>query len=673
MATIQQGSAQNKLGKPDGIAQYSKFDLSKHIYTTQRYGEQQVIGVFNAITGDKWKIRNAHELMTYTMQAPLMTPVYMEKDYFQVPRQAILPINWEKISKQPNIGEDIDAQEIGTSVSAEKWSAFLDNINVHIETQRYNWDAATTIANKAKALTKLFKLLIVEEYIYSNGSLLNNLGCHMAAIWNQTTEVLPGDRNANFDEAFELVMSKINYGLVVQFGDDMTPYFVDVNLAKNLQGGYFLTLNEFLNKIRDDANWEITQIFVSTTNTASDATAFNDMAEDIVDFIIKTKNANTSYEEPVDMARLWAYQLVNAEYFTNDKVDYIYNADLFRSYIGHLVIANNSAAAFEYFSWNDIDYEYDYMSAHYFAELTSYDSTLALDYLAALFCYRRSLKYLDYFTGSKTRPLAVGDITINSDAQGRIQVIDVTKSIQEQRFKNAVNRIGRKAEDYAKEMFGIKMHWDYHTPLWLASTRDVVRSVETQNTGEAQMTEKIGVTSKLESYGGNYQFEIEIDRDSILIGLCFYDLERSYSRGVHASFHHVDRYDMFNSYMQYTGDQALHGSEYDAALATQGLVNVFGYVPSYEEFKQEYNEAQGGFITALPGYTFIDGMDKTGGVFRGSFSNQSPDFIRTRPTEMDRFYNSLSGHSLANYFHFIIDFYNEVECTRPMAFNPSIL
>lgn len=679
MATIQQGSAQNKLGKPDGIPGRSKFNLTKHNYTTQRYGQQQVIGVWNAITGDKWKIRCAHELKTYTLAAPLMTPMYIEKDFFQVPRCAILPLNWDKIYQLPNIGEDIDASEVGTSIKAEVWQGFLEQIN-HIITEDHDtWtDTATTTEGAWTAITEMLKMAIVEEYIYSYGSLINTMGCKMAAIWkqaNKDTAKTDGYNVKTFDEAFENIWKEISYGFRVNW-DEENPLDVDINLNEEVAGNR-ITLNEFLERARDDHNWTLTRFYIAAAGTyvdgtESDPTDVKRPMGNLQKAIYYTMNERTEYAEPVDMARWWSYQLVNAEYFTNDKVDYIYSAELFRQYVGGIV---NKFYGFAQFEWNGIKYQYDNLSAKYFTEIAVNDwgETSTFNYLAALFSYKRSLKYLDYFTGSKTRPLAVGDVTVNTDAQGRVQVMDITHNIQKQRLLNAVNRIGRKAEDYAKEMLGVEMKWDYHTPLWLGSTRDVIRAEQTENTGEAQMTEAIAVTSKLYSYGGNYQFEVDIDRDSIILALSFYDLERSYARGVHRSYMHVDRMDMFNSYMQYTGDQALLAAEYDAALAAGGEEKTFGYVPAYEEFKQDYNEANGGFITALPGYTFIDGMERNNANFRPASINQSPDFIRCRPTELDRFYNSLTGHSLANYFHFIIDFYNEVECVRPMAFNPSIL
>lgn len=666
MPMIEKGKAQNQLQAPNK-ASYSTFDLSKHIYTTMRFGENQIAFVMNAIAGDKVKVRSAHELKSYTLKAPLMTPIHMEKDYFQVPRMAILPFNWDLIYKQPSIGDDVDFTEVGTSIEAAIWEDFLLQINTEIENADTEIEQATNFESLYTGVEKLLKAAILSEYIYSYGSLLNNMGCKMAAIWkHKPIEGLEDYYRSDFDKAFENFVSKWGNGMDVYWDSDNGVHYTVNRDLKEEVGSNQISVHEFLTRLRDEPeDFHVDKMYKSNTGTEivgkSDIVAFRNAGKML-------QNYRIEYAHPVDLARLWAYQLVNAEFFTNDKVDYIYNANLFRQYIGDITGATGEGAAS--FEWNGINMPYDYLSAYYFAQ--NMVNSINYTYAAALFCYRRSLKYLDYFTGSKTRPLAVGDVSVNVE-NNKVSVINITGKIQEQRFLNAVNRIRGNIEEYTEGLFGIKVDKDWHNPIWLGSTRERIRTSETENTGEAQIAAAYSTTAKLEGYGGNYQFNFEIDRDSIIIGIAFFDLERNYARGTHRSFMHVTRYDMYNPYLQYTGDQQIWGAEYDTALAATGQDNYFGYVPAYEEFKQEINEAQGGFVTALPGYTFIDGMEQDHGMFRPEAEKISPDFIRSKPVEMDRYYNLLTGNSLANYFHFIIDMYNEVEAKRPMSFNPQIL
>lgn len=92
------------------------------------------------------------------------------------------------------------------------------------------------------------------------------------------------------------------------------------------------------------------------------------------------------------------------------------------------------------------------------------------------------------------------------------------------KFLQAVNRSGRKFSNYMKELFGKTPAYDYHNPMFLAHTSDLVGAAETENTGAAQITDNIAVTSRLRATSSRYAFEFQPDRDCIVIGLSYYDL-----------------------------------------------------------------------------------------------------------------------------------------------------
>lgn len=685
MATIQHGEAQNKLGNPNGKPSYSTFPIRKHRYTTERFGINDVCGVFNGIEADQIDWAPKHELTTYTLSAPLMTPVYKEKDYIAVARQAILPKNWNKIHVQPNIGEDIDATKIGTSVSANAWEGSLINF-INKTTQRikdtytkYTQGTLPTGEEIFKCLEDLLRNMVLREYIVSYGSLLAKMGAKFASLY-KSPEGQP------YDIAFDLAIIKIKSyidAIDVFVGNDEYLVMVREPKENEQRPSGFISLREFLDYLRENpGNFYIEKIYEAGTEYKNpvdrihleDTDAYMD---NIYDTIVEHLGWNVYqgiYEKPVDLVRLWAYQLANAEYYTNSHVDHIYSAELYRQWVMDRILQIDNTLGANKFTWNGVSYEYDYLSAYYTEtalELATENEMWeeGAEYLATIFSWRRSLKYLDYFTGSKTRPLAVGDVTINPGVGGTINVIDVTRKGQAYKFLNAVNRIQRKAEDYALEIMGVKQQHDWHNPLWLASTRTAVTANVTDNTGEAQMKDENAQTARLYGVDGRYKFNFNLDRDTIIVGITFYDVERSYFKGIHRSFMHVDRYDMYNPYLQYTGDQEIYGEEFAA-----GQKNTFGYVPSYEEFKQEYNTADAGFVVALPGYTFLDGMynnNREGGEPNGA-NHIGPNFLRSKPVEFDRFYNSLTGYSLGTYFHFILDYYNELNAKRKMAFNPGV-
>ena len=73
--------------------------------------------------------------------------------------------------------------------------------------------------------------------------------------------------------------------------------------------------------------------------------------------------------------------------------------------------------------------------------------------------------------------------------------------------------------------------------------------------------------------------------------------------------------------------------------------------------------------SSLPSWAFV--TDNSDGNPSGS--NIDPDYIRSSPSEFDRFYKSLTGYSLATYFHFITFNTNIVAPYRQMVYAPEIL
>lgn len=87
------------------------------------------------------------------------------------------------------------------------------------------------------------------------------------------------------------------------------------------------------------------------------------------------------------------------------------------------------------------------------------------------------------------------------------------------------------------------------------------------------------------------------------------------------------------------------------------------------EYKQRFNYLFGDFNQApLKNMIFIADYERP----TGDMLNIGPDYIRSYPSELDRFYKSLTGYSLGTYFHFIVLGTNELKSNRPMAFNPQI-
>ena len=657
----------------------SKFDLKAHRLNTERYGEYTPIIAFESVKEDKLPVRLAHQLLSYTMKKPLMQDVQKVKDLFSVPMESILPLNWEKFYDNPVRGDDV-ANDVGPTIENfwNKVGSMMQSFLSALQSILSNSNTSDVVA-----LQSTLRFLVIGEYFYSNGSLMSTLGCHGSPYCSVSDGYL-GD--ISWDRMFDKTISTILNDLgtaTLQVINPVSSYGYRHDHIDYDNG--FVPFRHFLNIMRDDPTAYIDLAYDKTSTPGVIRTSLNTLfAANTGDFLFSFSKANV----PFNTQFLSAYQLCCAHYYTNDHIDFCYSAELFRQLIGHYLTYFSSYSP--NFIRNGISYQFDYLSAHALSialytnqsyqdgvlKVTtansgnnpSYRATLGL--LSSIFAFRRSLKYLDYFSGSRTQPLAVGSTNV-SVSNNSVSVIDITRNIQRQRFLNSVNRIAHSFEGYLKGVFGGRMPSpDYHNPFHLANTIDTVYGDETANTGDAQISanaDPIAITTNLRGNSNKYMFEIDSDRPCVIIAITHYDLPRVHTKSIDRSFFHVDRFDYFNPFMQYTGDQPIYLNELGIQTTLQTTLNTFSYTLRHMEYKQLYNTASGGFVENLPGFAF-HALDK-----RGTAYNITPEWIRCVQSELDEFYTSLTGYSLGSYFHFIVDNFVDCSGTRPMAFAPQIL
>lgn len=656
-----------------GVHTRSTFDLGQSLANTERFGEITPRFALEVTAGDHLPYRFSHNLRTYTFKAPHMGTIRRNEDAFFVPAECILPLNWDKVFTNPLLGEDVDASRVGcTVVGFTKYVASVfDAISSPLSNQLSLASDEEDETYTHVAFEYVLKFLLGLEMFYSNGSLLSTLGAHLSSL----VKLNGNSVDKAIDLFFTGLPSTVKYFTV---SEGLNQFYVNLS-GSDLGLSNVLSLRQFLEIARDGyASWHIAGINYATAKSKSDLISF------LEDFIEPSIIYGGVDDEGLDLslARFAAYQIVCAHFYTNDKIDYVYDANLYRQnvldalYLYQDYRLDESFYCPMVFDLNGSRFEYDSLSAAYFyavcddlslmSDLVPVAIDAAFDYFRLLFGYNRSLRFVDYFTGSKSRPLAVGDVNVGV-VSNQVNVVDVTRNIQRQRFLNAVNRVGRRISEYVKGIFGVSQAPDYHNPFFLSHTSDELGAQEIENTGSEQR-EPNSVTSIMRSASSRYQFEFDGDRVGILIGVVYYDIERYYFNGIEKLMTHVDRYDMFNPFMQFTGDQPVDGSELDVRYG--GL--TFGYQMRYSEYKQRYNQCSGGFVEFLPGWIFKanETEDNNRGIWN---TNISPSFIRSKPSELDPFYERLTGYSLASYFHFIVINDNACEGSRPMAYAPSIL
>lgn len=640
---------------------HSALKLYQRIAGTYRFGELSPCFAMETVPGDKIVLNSFTNTKTYTLKSPLLSRLNIRKAFLQVPIDAVLPFQAERIVTNPTLGSDVPDDAYCYTTINKIASYFYCYVNMltdlsdEIAAQEgEDYDSQYTYASA------LLSFLIQVEYFYSAGSLFST--------FKQNLHKYFGHSNALYDQNFDALFDKIMLGDGSLKGLINTDDIICISNDPSHYAPSKSCIHRRAQWLRDNPTAYFKTDESSTTFKKADIAAY----AAIIDHISFTTVTSVN-DVVVGLGRCISYQLCCAHFFTNDKVDYIYSAELYRQYIHHLYFElmkdyGNTYEADMVITWNGINLKYDYLSGAYFNKMLddiimngSFDACRACgNYFNALFGFRRSLKYQDYFTGSKTRPLAVGDtsVTVND---GSVSVVDITRNIQRQRFFNSVNRTGRKLSEYMLGIFGQAPGYDFHDPAWLAEYVDPVTSTQVENTGDSQMTSANSVTSRIESASGHKSLDFESRRFGWVIGIQYFDIPRMYTGLIERTTMHKNRFDLFNPQMQFVGDQPIYKSE-----ITNGASVPFGYGVRYGEYKEAVDTCFGGFVKSLPSWIFkapiVEDTDVVG-----------PDFIRSRNDELDEFYVSLTGLSLGTYFHFIELHDNKVDARRPMVYQPQIL
>lgn len=643
---------------------YNRFNFSRTFYNTERYADINVIDVVEGVEKDVLPFGNKHDIRSYTLSSPIMFDIYKKKSYFMVDNKAILPINWDKVYKQPNKGDDV-SDDVNCVVK--------DFIYIFKNTLDYikelDFESGSTLM-----YNHIWRIILLFESVFSNGSLLASMNCHLSSsirVYDEDDKVT----RSTFDSWLEETYSHFTEGpfLYVFFPNLSNKIFTNDSDAVSIDpSAYsFLSSRQILDYMRTYSNF----------NMYYSANLFSSFEYLLNRLKLLRIDASLFVDDDIDallnLSRLIAYQLVSVQFYTNDSVDNIYNADLFMQNAKDHAIESFSSR-WPQFSYNGTMTDYDVFSGHVISKvLTSFlyaleDNDVGIytyyDYLHMIFFYRKSLRYGDYFVGAKTLPYAPGDITADVVGDG-VSALDMTRKTLMLRFLNAVARTRNTWKDYLRDVTDGIAPPNPLEPRFLASSTSRVGGFEVENTAEEQGN----IVTILKSGNSNYVYEVEVGEPCIIIGVSTYEVPRVYSRTVERFFKHRDRFDMFNKFMQNIGDQEVNMGERSSAFS---FSRVFGYTPRHMEYKQRYPIASGGFVEYLKGFAFITDNDESGQNdvdFTSSGLRISSSFIRNKNSEMDRFYKSLTGLTLASYFHFIVKYDCIVDAKRAMEYQPSIL
>lgn len=654
---------------------FNRFNNGYTHYTSANYGEYTPF--FNQVCNpaDSKKFKSVSQIRTLSLHSPLYSAMKMNKDYFFVPYDAILPHSWQKIYRNPSQGDDVPADANTVITDVHVLFEFANKF-VYRVTQFFNVSSSLSdslILSIGKYIYMAFPLM---DAFFSSAGLLSRLGYN-----NNHSSVFKIDNTffPTWDRCAEVLYPML-------FPDGVTMPFT---FASGGVGYKF--------SIGNDANFIVNESYPDKMSISGrDALSFMRYYPDAImsndtDFLAFLKGVRASRVDPIAFETLnfisddalepknfvfnydqcVAYNLVCAQFYTNGNVDAVYNAELYRDALGSYVKLFNGT--FDTYAYNGINVLYDVASGHYMSiallkviseGVSNKVLVSAFGYLRNIFCIQNALKYGDYFTGSHTRPLAVGDVTapVVGDA---VSAVDITKAIAYQRFLNVVVKLKNSFADYLRSIFGTLPAPDYHEAKFVSHSEGSIDGFEVANTtGDDQGN----LVTLLHSVKENFEFELQVDMAGISLGIVSFVASRAYCQTRDRMFMRQDRYDMFNPMLQTIGDQPIYGMEKSPLYTTP-----FGYVQRYMEYKQRFNVASGAFDDVLRTYCIIcDSPHASSNALELLSPNVNPVSIRLTPRELDRFFSSVAW-SYGNSFHFICEFDNQLDDVREADYAPSIL
>lgn len=667
--------------KTRALKQFNTFDMDYSHPLTARFGDETPFYVFDSWSKDTVPLGSFHELFTEALNSRLVSDINMHKSYFSVPYKAIYPNTWDRFIVHPNIGDDVP-QDIRNNVFSS-----VDVLNYFKRLFiAYSNGGFTSFGDSTLRINvSLRHLLLVESY-FSRGGLLSYLGCKLTKYIHTNYSSSPQPFDVLIDLFFDKVkslLSENSTSLFLRYGfeDDGTfqqvRYSPDVDHTIDQQD--YVSWHRFLELMRDNTDFRV-------VSDKGNILVLDEITDLLVQIIGSFSLPNVSIIKPVPInhSRLIAYQLVANHFVSNDHVDDIYSADTWRDKINNILYSSDDPnieplhSSPLMFSYNGTRIMYDHYSGYVMnlsfdklvdTSIVDSDGTdkIYLDFMSAynhiyeLHRWCKSLKFGDYFNGARSAPYAVGDLSAPVVGDG-VSAIEMTKNIQMQRFANSVIKLGRRTSDYFKGIFDTALTPVITDPKFIARDTQTLGVENVENTANNQGN----VVSLLRSEQSRFAFEVDITDPAIIIGTLSFSAVRPYCNVIERFFFHKNRFDFFNPFMQYTGDQMVYRAEKLAG----NIDDAYAYQMRYAEYKQRVPQVSGGIVDYLKSWFFIADDSKDGEDETNHISSQS---IRSSNAEFDRFFASSANSSLAGYFHFVFNFNNISRVNRNMDATPTIL
>lgn len=604
---------------------YNTFDRSNVHQITQRFADIRPYNCQVAVDGDVVRNRNVFDLSTYTMKSRLLTRVRQHLSAFTVRLSAIMPNTWDMIIKHPDHGQDVPADAY----------PYFDFSSFMLSFANFD-DSGLTAVETAY-------IIIAMSGMFGHDSLLKYLG-YSSPIADEVDDLYA----ALVDE----IVNK--------------PYAIEYNDADN--NTWFISSSAGLSAVMDllERVWRGEFFIKNFRYAGSIITALDVDLSSIKTACSQVLISDNGAIRTILMTPVFAYQMTCAQFYSNSHIDDVFTSKKWLQNM--LAFVCDKAQTPATFSVNGVMYMYDICSESLLAEMfvvpvgDDFQGNFTVEdwfQLASnVFSYRNSLRVPDYFVETRLEPLAPGDLSVQVNA-GKVSVVDVNEKLWLQRLLNAVNRSNSEINQYLYNITGIQRQNIEPQPDFVVSETFDVHQQETENTGQAQVSDADAVTSRLSRTESKYMFEIMTDEpETVVLWLQSFSAQYTYPNAIDKIFDAQDRFDFFSSFLQHVGDQNVMSHELDANIP---YGTRFGFQLRYAQYKNSISVACGGFSRgALDTWALM--WPRYQNLVSGNTVVVSdvltPSFIRNHNGDFDKFYTSLTGKDPASRFHFICQFYN---------------
>lgn len=706
---------------------------------TARFAEYTPSFEMDGVPSDSISV-NSHDLIdSLSLKAPFKGTIRKVKESFAVPKMALLPMNWDLIYTQPVNGDDVPADsncvlENFPQMMSTYWTKYYDLIASAIGA----WpDSPTLVTHGTQLINLILKCIILGEYVYSHGSLLNVCGYKASNQWHfkkpvsyyftQESENKFSSVSYDlwFDNVIRYVFSNIlEFKLVCPVGTDTETYRIrSITASGEAPSGnpdFYCSFRFFLEKMRENPASYITEVTLTTSMTESNfMTRLSSIIGSTSDGLFEPNsvlfylpegpadpveiNNEDMDQRNLNLSRLLAYQIVCAHFYTNSAIDVVYSAELYRTYIHQLfrlTRSNPASVAERAFTWNGVSKLYDNLSENYLsrqlylqnASTGYYDPSTVLSPTVANLTDSTDSEYKGYMARLATfaaifgfvRCLRFGDYfvgsrprplaPINTDVSVNDNLVSVVDITRKQWAQKFANAVMRSRQKIE----------DYVGDLF--GTRPapdyhnpffLSRETESIFGDEVQNTaeaQAVRANSRTALFASQAgRFTFTFKNDDAHPCIYLQIISFDVKRAYTRS---VDRqFFELTRYDMFNPDFQYIGDQpvYGLELGARGRDSVA--IPFVFAYQSRDMEYKQRFDVASGG--FVENLPGWLMTDRNREFLQpaelGPDFIRSFSCEFDQFYLALTGYSLGSYFHIAVITDNNVDATRPMAVDPQIL